>query len=193
MLAGLVDWAASEKLMLTASYSYQKTGGGVDFNSGNTAGRRRFHGRPARQLQHRQHDAQSLPDQGYVQLQPESGTSAVAMRTRSTTTAMARWRATEATTGTSMNLNTAAVGSNYSWLTGAFANPGYTANVFWADRDVQVRTAAAVHRRRCRSRSAEGRPGRRRQRRRRRRRRRHRRSRRSRSIRRCCSTSTRRC
>ena len=29
------------------------------------------------------------------------------------------------------NLNTAAVGSNYSWLTGAFANPGYTTNVFW--------------------------------------------------------------
>src|SRR5512143_152307 len=34
MLAAMADWAATEKLMLTASYSYQKTGGGVDFNSG---------------------------------------------------------------------------------------------------------------------------------------------------------------
>ena len=46
------------------------------------------------------------------------------------------------------NLNTAAVGSNYSWLTGAFANPGLHDEPGLADRDLQVRPAAAVPRRR---------------------------------------------
>ena len=31
-----------------------------------------------------------------------------------------------------MNLNTSSPGSNYSWLTGAFANPGYRTNLVWA-------------------------------------------------------------
>ena len=34
MAAALVDWAADRQVMLTASYSYQKTSGGVDFNVG---------------------------------------------------------------------------------------------------------------------------------------------------------------
>ncbi len=46
MLAALVDWAASDKLKLTASYSYQKTTGGVDFNSGNTTAGGGFQGGP---------------------------------------------------------------------------------------------------------------------------------------------------
>ena len=46
MLAALVDWAASDKLKLTASYSYQKSTGGVDFNSGNTTAGGGFNGGP---------------------------------------------------------------------------------------------------------------------------------------------------
>ena len=46
MAAALVDWAATDKLMLTASYSYQKTNGGVDFSSGNTQAGGGFNGGP---------------------------------------------------------------------------------------------------------------------------------------------------
>ncbi len=52
-------------------------------------------------------------------------------RTRSTTTPTARWRATASYYPYFQNLNTAAVGSNYSWFSGAFANPSYTTNLFW--------------------------------------------------------------
>ena len=46
MAAALVDWAATDKLMLNASYSYQKTSGGVDFTSGNTQAGGGFQGGP---------------------------------------------------------------------------------------------------------------------------------------------------
>ena len=71
LLAGLVDWAASDKLMMTASYSVPEDRRRRRLQFGQHDSRRRFPGRPARQLQHRQHDAQSLPDQGDLHLQPE--------------------------------------------------------------------------------------------------------------------------
>jgi hypothetical protein len=46
-LWGLIaDWAANEKTRLKASYTFSKTGGGVAFSSGNTAGAGGFNGGP---------------------------------------------------------------------------------------------------------------------------------------------------
>src|SRR4030095_14695228 len=46
MLAALVDWAPADKWMVTASYAYGKTGGGVDFTSANTEAAGGFQGGP---------------------------------------------------------------------------------------------------------------------------------------------------
>jgi hypothetical protein len=46
-LFGLIaDWPVMERLALKGSYTWTKTGGGVDFNSGNTAGAGGFNGGP---------------------------------------------------------------------------------------------------------------------------------------------------
>jgi hypothetical protein len=46
-LFGLIaDWPATERLALKGSYTWTKTGGGVDFTSGNTAGAGGFNGGP---------------------------------------------------------------------------------------------------------------------------------------------------
>jgi hypothetical protein len=46
-LVGLIaDWPATERVFLKGSYTWTKTGGGVDFTSGNTAGSGGFNGGP---------------------------------------------------------------------------------------------------------------------------------------------------
>ena len=98
----LVDWAATDKLMMTASYTLPED-----------RRRRRLHfrqhGRPAA-VSWAARSSTTAPTtrrcnrfqiKGTYTSTTRDGTSAVATRTRSTTTATARWRATAATTGTS--------------------------------------------------------------------------------------------
>ena len=105
MAAALVDWAPTDKLdaddvrtayrqdrrrrrlqrrRTTATLSRCGLAGGFT-PPGGTPG-------PLVNYDHRQHDAAALPDQGNLQLQQEVGASMPATRTRSTTTATARWR-----------------------------------------------------------------------------------------------------
>ena len=130
MAAALVDWAAADKLKLTASYTYAKTGGGVDFSSGNTQAGGGYHGGPL---------VNYATDNTKLQRFQIKGTYDF-----SKTWAFNGGYAYEkyeyndgqmAGYGSYypyfQNLNTAAVGSNNSWFSGAFANPSYTTNLFW--------------------------------------------------------------
>jgi outer membrane protein OmpA-like peptidoglycan-associated protein len=130
MAAALVDWAPTDKWMLTTSYSYQKTTGGLDFWSGNTTGTGGFNGGPL------------------VNYNTDN-TTLQRFQIKGTYNYSARWALNAGYAyekydysdgqmagygsyyGYFMNLNTAAVGSNNSWLTGAFANPAYTNNLIW--------------------------------------------------------------
>ncbi len=130
MLAALVDWAATDKLMLTASYSYQKTNGGIDFNSGNTQAGGGFLGGPLvnydtdnTKLQRFQIkgtyniNARWAVNGGYAYEKYEYGDGQMA--------GYGGYYPYFA------NYNTAAVGSGFAWYSGAFANPGYTNNMVW--------------------------------------------------------------
>ena len=194
MLAALIDWAATDKLMLTTSYSYQKTEGGVDFNSGNTAAGGGFLGGPLvnyvtdnTTLQRFQIkgsyniNKQWAVNAGYAYEKYEYGDGQMA--------GYGGYYPYYA------NFNTAAVGPGLRLVHRRLRQPGLHQQHGLADGDLQVRSAAAGVRGADGSAGAGGgtrrgtgtgsragtgpRAGTR--------------CRRSRSTRRCCSTSTRRC
>ena len=195
MGAALVDWAATDKLMLTASYTYQKTSGGLDFASGNTTAGGGYLGGPLVNYNTDNTKLQRFQIKGtydYSKKWAFNGGYAYEKYDYND----GQMAGYGSYYGYFQNLNTAAVGSNNSWFSGAFANPSYTTNLFWLTVTYKFDPPRAGLR--C----AEGRAKRRgRWSRRRHRRRRHprrrrrplRRCRRSRSRLRCCSTSTRRC
>ena len=130
MGAALVDWAATDKLMLTASYTYQKTTGGVDFTSGNTTAGGGYLGGPLvnyitdnTKLQRFQikgtydYSKKWAFNAGYAYEKYDYGDGQMA--------GYASYYPYF------QNLNTTATGSNYSWFSGAFGNPSYTTNLFW--------------------------------------------------------------
>ena len=130
LLGGLVDWAASDKLMMTASYSYQKTGGGVDFNSGNTTAGGGFLGGPLVNYNTDNTTLNRFQIKGTYTYSPRwsiSGGYAYEKYDYSD----GQMAGYGSYYGYFQNLNTTPVGSGYAWLTGAFANPAYTANVVW--------------------------------------------------------------
>ena len=130
MAAGLVDWAATDKLMLTASYSYQKTSGGVDFNSGNTAGGGGFQGGPLVNYSSDNTKLQRFQIKGSYNVNKTwslNGGYAYEKYDYATP----RWRATAATTRISRTTTRRAVGSGYAWYSGAFGNPSYKNNMVW--------------------------------------------------------------
>ena len=131
MLAALVDWAATEKLMMTASYTYQRTGGGLDFNSGNTTGNGGYQGGPLVNYGTDDTKLQRFQIKGSYNINPKWAVSAgyAYEKYDYSDGQMAGYGGYY---GYFQNLNTGAVGSNYSWLTGAFANPAYTTNLIWA-------------------------------------------------------------
>jgi len=126
MVGALVDWAATDKLMMTASYSYGRTGGGVDFSSGNTAGAGGFNGGPL---------VNYATDNTTTQRFQIKGTYNYS-RSWAFTAGYA-YEKYEYSDGQVVgysgfypyfqNLGS----SNISWYTGAFANPSYTTNLFW--------------------------------------------------------------
>jgi outer membrane protein OmpA-like peptidoglycan-associated protein len=130
MGAALVDWAATDKLMLTASYSYQKTGGGVDFNSGNTAAGGGYLGGPLVNYNTDNTKLQRFQIKGNYNYSPKWAFNAGY--------AYEKYDYSDGQMSSYggyypyfMNLNTAAVGSGYSYLSGAFGNPSYKNNLVW--------------------------------------------------------------
>jgi hypothetical protein len=130
MGAALVDWAATDKLMLTASYSYQKTGGGVDFTSGNQQAGGGFNGGPLVNYGTDNTTLQRFQIKGTYSYSPKwSFNAGYAFEKYGYSDGqMAGYGSYYPYF---QNLNTAAIGSNYSWFSGAFANPSYTSNLFW--------------------------------------------------------------
>ncbi len=131
MLAAMVDWAASEKLVLTGSYSYQKTGGGLDFWSGNQVAGGGFQGGPLVNYGTDDTKLQRFQIKGSYTINPKWSVSAgyAYEKYDYSDGQMAGYGGYYPYF---MNLNTGSTGSNYSWLTGAFANPSYTTNLVWA-------------------------------------------------------------
>ena len=130
MAAALVDWAATDKLMLTASYSYQKTTGGVDFNSGNTAGGGGFNGGPLVNYVTDNTKLQRFQIKGSYNINKSWGANAgyAYEKYDYSDGQMAGYGGYYPYFA---NFNTAAVGSGYAWYSGAFGNPSYKNNMVW--------------------------------------------------------------
>jgi outer membrane protein OmpA-like peptidoglycan-associated protein len=130
MAAALVDWAASDKIMLTASYSYQKTSGGLDFTSGNQAGTGGFLGGPLVNYDTDNTTLQRFQIKGTYTYSPKWLFNA-GYAYEKYDYSDGQMSGYGSYYPYFQNLNTGAVGSNYSWYSGAFANPGYKTNLFW--------------------------------------------------------------
>jgi hypothetical protein len=126
LLGFVVDWVPTEKLALNGSYSYQKTGGGVDFWSGNQAGTGGYLGGPL---------------VNYV----TDNTKRHRLNVKADYRFNSQWSATvgyayEKYEYTDDQMRAyagyypyyqALAATNVSWYSGAFANPGYKANTFY--------------------------------------------------------------
>ncbi|MEO8675417.1 MAG: MtrB/PioB family outer membrane beta-barrel protein [Casimicrobiaceae bacterium] len=126
MLAALLDWAATDKLMLTASYTYQKTGGGVDFTSGNTQAAGGFSGGPLVNYNTDNTTLNRFQIKGNYNINKNWGVSA-GYAYEKYDYSDGQMAGYSSYYPYFQNLG----GSNISWNTGAFANPGYTVNLVW--------------------------------------------------------------
>ena len=126
----LLDWAPADKWMLTTSYTYQKTSGGVDFTSGNTTAGGGFNGGPLVNYDNDNTTLQRFQLKGTWNYSPKWAFNAgyAYEKYEYSDGQMAGYASYYPYF---QNLNTAAVGSNNSWYSGAFANPGYKTNLFW--------------------------------------------------------------
>ncbi len=131
------DWAATDKLMLTASYSYQKSEGGVDLWSGYwgptcpAAGcSGGFAGGPLVNYVSDNTTLQRFQIKGSYNINKRWAVNAgyAFEKYEYSDGQMAGYGGYY---GYAQNLNTAAVGSGYAYFSGAFANPGYTNNMVW--------------------------------------------------------------
>ena len=199
LLAVLADWVPMDNLRLTTSYSYAKTSGGVDFSSDNQQAAGGYNGGPLVN-----YVTDNTTTQRF-QLKAD-----YAINKQWSMTAGYWYNKYEYTDGQmagyagyypyfqSLGTSTTSFGANNSWNTGAFANPGYTQNIFYLTVTYKFGSppqpipavgrgagSGAHSRRRHRRHRPLRRP--------RRRPHRRRRCRRSRWTRKCCSTSTRRC
>ncbi len=126
MGAVLVDWAATDKLMLTASYSYQKTGGGVDFSSDNYQAAGGYNGGPLVNYDTDHTTLQRFQIKGSYNYNKNWGFNAgYAFEKYDYSDGQMSGYASYYPYF--QNLGS----SNISWYTGAFANPGYKTNLFW--------------------------------------------------------------
>jgi hypothetical protein len=127
MLALLADWKAMERLKLTGSASLQKTTGGVDFWSGNYAGAGGFNGGPL--VNYRTDNTQMqryLLKADYQFTKNWSATAGYAFEKYQYNDDQMRGYMSYYPYYQSLG------GTNNSWFSGAFANPSYTNNIFWA-------------------------------------------------------------
>ena len=126
MAAVALDWAPADKWTLNASYAYGKTGGGVDFTSANTQGAGGYLGGPLVDYDTDNTTLQRFLIKGtYVVNKSWSVNAGYAYeKYKYSDGQMAGYASFYPYF---QNLGQ----SNISWNTGAFANPGYTTNLFW--------------------------------------------------------------
>jgi len=127
-LLGLIaDWQAMSRLKLNGSFVYTKTGGGVDFSSGNTAGAGGFAGGPLVNYVTDNTTKKTLQVKGEYQVTKSwSGTLGFAHEKYDYSDD--QMRGYQGFYPYYQNLT----GQNQSWYTGAFANPSYTLKVAYA-------------------------------------------------------------
>ena len=132
MVALQVDWAASDKLMVTGQASWLNTGGGVDFWSGNTAGAGGYNGGPLVNYGTDDTDTTRFLIKATYKIDKKwSATAGYAYEKYDYADGqMAGYQGYypyyQYIPGTNNALS-----SNNSWFTGAYANPSYTNNIFW--------------------------------------------------------------
>jgi MtrB/PioB family decaheme-associated outer membrane protein len=122
----MADWAATEQVALKGSYTWTRTGGGVDFNSGNTAGAGGFNGGPLVNYVTDNTKKQTLNLKGDYKFDRQ-------------------WSATLGYVWEKYDYNDDQMkgyqgfypyyqylgGNNSSWFSGAFANPAYKVQVVY--------------------------------------------------------------
>jgi hypothetical protein len=120
------DWVATEKLKVKLSASWQKTGGGVDFWSGNTAGAGGFNGGPLVNYLTDNTKTQRLMIRGDYLIN-KNWTASAGYAYENYDYTDDQMRSYQSYYGYYQNLG----GTNISWNTGAFAAPAYTNNIFF--------------------------------------------------------------
>ncbi len=118
------DWVATEQLALKASATWQNTGGGVDFWSGNTAGAGGYNGGPlVNYVTDNTKMQRFLIKADYKITKKWSASAGYAYENYDYTDD--QMRSYQSYYGYYQNLG----GTNNSWNTGAFTNPSYTNNI----------------------------------------------------------------
>ena len=126
MFGLIADWAVVERLALKASYIWTKTGGGVDFTSGNTAGTGGFQGGPLVNYVTDNTKKQTLNLKGDYKID-KHWTGTVGYVREKYDYADDQMRGYQGYYPYYQNLG----GTNNSWFSGAFANPSYKLQVVY--------------------------------------------------------------
>ena len=126
MAAALVDWAPADKWMVTASYAYGKTGGGVDFMSANTQGAGGFQGGPLVNYVTDNTTLQRFQIKATYNYNKNWGFAA-GYAYEKYDYSDGQMAGYSSFYPYFQNLGS----SNISWYSGAFANPSYTTNLVW--------------------------------------------------------------
>ena len=126
-LFGLIaDWVPTERLVLKGSYTWSKTGGGVDFTSGNTAGAGGFNGGPLVNYVTDNTKKQTLNLKGDYKVNKQwTGTAGYVWEQYDY--ADDQMQGYQGYYPYYQNLG----GTNNSWFSGAFANPSYKLQVVY--------------------------------------------------------------
>jgi MtrB/PioB family decaheme-associated outer membrane protein len=126
-LLGLIaDWPVRERLALKGSYTWTRTGGGVDFNSGNTAGAGGFNGGPLVNYVTDNTRKRTFNLKGDYKVD-RHWTATVGYVHETYDYADDQMRGYQGFYPYYQNLG----GTNNSWFSGAFANPSYKLNVYY--------------------------------------------------------------
>jgi MtrB/PioB family decaheme-associated outer membrane protein len=126
LFALIADWPVMERLALKGSYTWTKTGGGVDFTSGNTAGAGGFNGGPLVNYVTDNTKKQTLNLKGDYKFD-RRWTGTMGYVWEKYDYADDQMRGYQGYYPYYQNLG----GTNNSWFSGAFANPSYKLNVVY--------------------------------------------------------------
>ena len=122
----IADWPVMERLALKGSYTWVKTDGGVDFSSGNTAGAGGFNGGPLVNYVTDNTKKQTLNLKGDYKIDKQ-WTGTVGYVYEKYDYKDDQMRGYQGYYPYYQNLG----GTNISWFSGAFANPGYRTNLLY--------------------------------------------------------------
>jgi len=126
LLALQADWPVNDRFAMTGSYSYQDTGGGVDFWSGNYAGSGGYNGGPLVNYITDNTTTHRLNLKGDYKFN-KNWTATLGYAYEQYDYADDQMRGYQGNYGYYQNLG----GTNNLWMSGAFANPSYTNNIIY--------------------------------------------------------------